>query len=69
MKVSTIDRSIHPSIDVFTGFHRFYATVIGRQVAPKKQLSVDQSQQVEIDRSIDRSSTPSLPLSYLHLSG
>ena len=54
MKVLTIDRSTDPSIDGFTGFHRFYATVIGRQVEPKKQLS---SLPITAggDRSIDRS--------------
>ena len=34
IKVMTIDRSIDRSIDVFTGFHRIYAAVIGRQVKP-----------------------------------
>ena len=33
--VLTIDRSIDRSIDVVTGFHRFDAAVIGRQVEPK----------------------------------
>ena len=50
----TIDRSIDRSIDAFTGFHQFYAAVIGRQVEPKKQLS---SRPITAggDRSIDRS--------------
>jgi len=57
MKV-LIYRSIHRR---FYRFHRFYAAVIGRQVEPtgraKKwpktvELSIDQSQQVTIDRSI-----------------
>jgi len=54
MKVLTIDRSIDRSIDVFTGFHKFYATVIGRQVEPKKQLSC-RPITAGRDRSIDRS--------------
>ena len=50
MKVLTIDRSI----DVFTGFHPFYAAVIGRQVESKKQLSC-RPITAGGDRSIDRS--------------